>query len=152
MPERPRKAPPPPSEEVATEEDEKEKEEGKLRYWPFKRGKVSRGGPPLERLEPLMSTTSILSVSVSGGDADPKKLWPEYQPLGSWSRKAVPTEWEEKWKSRNKRPHVQWITQGVGEGLPIVVPICGSQRGQIPDGSIGGSREPSRGRDGRSAW
>ena len=77
-----------PSDKMATEEDaedEEEEEEDKLRYWiaPFKWGKATRGGPPLEKLAPLMSTVSILSISVSGGEADPKKLWPEYEPLGS---------------------------------------------------------------------
>ena len=27
------------------------------------------------------------------------------------------------WKQRNKRPHDIWITQGMGEGLPILVPL-----------------------------
>ena len=59
-----------PSGEKATEQDEEE-EEDKLRSWtaPFKWGKTTRGGPPLERLAPLMSTTSILSIFVSGGEA-----------------------------------------------------------------------------------
>ena len=69
-----------------TEEAPTEKrKDDKLRYWtaPFKWGKTSRGGPPLERLLPVMSTVSILSVSVSGGEADPAKLWPECKALGS---------------------------------------------------------------------
>ena len=43
-----------------------------LRYWraPFRWGPKSRYGPPLERLIPLMSTTEVLTVPVSGSKVE----------------------------------------------------------------------------------
>ena len=104
--------------------------EDHLRYWtaPFKWGK-SRDGPPLERLIPVMSTVSILTVSVFGGAAEAEKLWPEGVALGEWSDVGEPERWEDLWKQRNKRPRDIWVTQGVGEGLPILVPLAQDPRG-----------------------
>ena len=78
---------------------------------------------------PVMSTVDILTVSVLGGDADAEKLWPECEALGEWSDEGEPERWEDLWKQRNKRPHDIWITQGVGEGLPILVPLARDLRG-----------------------
>ena len=68
-----------------------------LRYWsaPFRWGPRSRDGPPLERLIPLMSTTEVLTVPVSGGKAEADKLWPECYALGTWSDAGEPERWEE---------------------------------------------------------
>ena len=110
------------------QDEEEEEDKFQLRHWtaPLKWGKTTTGGPPLERLGPLMSITPVPTIDVSGGEADPRRLWalwPEYEPLGSHSRKAEPSEWEDKWVCSNKRPHDLWITQGVGEGLPILAPM-----------------------------
>ena len=56
-----------PSDKMATEEDaedEEEEEEDKLRYWtaPFKWGKATRRGPPLERLAPCPLSLSCPSL------------------------------------------------------------------------------------------
>ena len=48
-----------------------------------------------KRVLPVMSTVSILSVSVSGGEADPAQLWPECEALGSWSDEGEPAQWED---------------------------------------------------------
>ena len=111
------------TQQVDTEGDApKKRKKDKLRYWagPFKWDKTTRGGPPLERLLPIMSTVDILTVSVFGGAADAEKLWPEFEEIGQWSDAGEPARWEDIWKQRNKRPHDLWITQGVGEGLPIL--------------------------------
>ena len=63
-----------------------------------------------------------------GGKANAEKLWPEGIAMGSWSDMGEPARWEEIWKQRNKRPHDIWITQGVGEGLPILVPLAQDPR------------------------
>ena len=104
--------------------------EDRLRYWtaPFKWGPNTRDGPPLERLVPMMSIVDILTVPVFGGKADAEKLWPEGIAMGSWSDVGEPARWEEIWKQRNKRPHDIWVTQGVGEGLPILVPLAQDPR------------------------
>ena len=36
--------------------------------------------------------------------------------------------WEDMWKQRNNRPHDVWATQGVGIGLPVVVPMADDPR------------------------
>ena len=104
--------------------------EDHLRYWsaPFRWGPKTREGPPLERLIPLISTTEVLTVPVSGGKAEADKLWPECYALGSWSDAGEPTRWEDMWKQRNNRPHDVWATQGVGMGLPILVPMADDPR------------------------
>ena len=104
--------------------------EDHLCYWtiPFKWGPKSRDGPPLERLIPLMSTTEAGTAPVSGGKAEADKLWPECYELGSWSDVGEPARWEDMWKQRNNRPHDVWVTQGVGEGLPILVPLAKDPR------------------------
>ena len=101
-----------------------------LRYWvaPFRWGPKSRYGPPLERLIPLMSTTEVLTVPVSGGKVEAAKLWPECYELGSWTDAGEPERWEDMWKQRNNRPHDVWATQGVGIGLPVVVPMADDPR------------------------
>ena len=97
-----------------------------LRYWiaPFRWGPKSRYGPPLERLIPLMSTTEVLTVPVSGSKVEADKLWPECYELGSWTDAGEPERWEDMWKQRNNRPHDVWATQGVGIGLPVLVPMA----------------------------
>ena len=104
--------------------------EDPLRYWvaPFRWGPKSRDGPPLERLIPLMSTTEVLTVPVSGGKVEASKLWPECYDLGSWTDAGEPERWEDMWKQRNNRPHDVWSTQGVGIGLPVVVPMADDPR------------------------
>ena len=104
--------------------------EDPLRYWtsPFKWGPNTRDGPPLERLVPLMSTIDILTVPVSGGKAEAERLWPEGIAMGSWSDVGEPTRWADMWNQRNNRPHDIWVTQGVGEGLPILVPLAKDPR------------------------
>ena len=101
-----------------------------LRYWiaPFRWGPKSRYGPPLERLIPLMSTTEVLTVPVSGGKVEAAKLWPECYELGSWTDAGEPERWEDMWKQRNNRPHDVWATQGVGIGLPVLVPMADDPR------------------------
>ena len=66
-----------------------------LRYWvaPFRWGPRSRYGPPLERLIPLMSTTEVLTVPVSGSKVEADKLWPECYELGSWTDAGEPARW-----------------------------------------------------------
>ena len=76
-----------------------------------------------------MSTVDILTVSMYGGDVDAEKLWPEGVAMGEWSDAGEPERWDDLWKQRNKRPHDIWITQGVGEGLPILVPLSKDPRG-----------------------
>ena len=39
-----------------------------------------------------------------------------------------PERWEDMWRQRNNRPHDVWATQGVGLGLPVVVPMADDQR------------------------
>ena len=104
--------------------------EDHLRYWsaPFKWGPKTREGPPLERLIPMMSMTAVLTVPVSGGLAEADKLWPECHDLGTWSDTGEPERWEDMWKQRNNRPHDVWSTQGVGIGLPILVPMAKDPR------------------------
>ena len=101
-----------------------------LRYWeaPFRWGPRSRYGPPLERLIPLMSTTEVLTVPVSGTKVEAEKLWPECYALGSWTDAGEPERWEDLWKQRNNRPHDVWVTQGVGIGLPVIVPMAADPR------------------------
>ena len=101
-----------------------------LRYWeaPFRWGPRSRYGPPLERLIPLMSTTEVLTVPVSGTKVEAEKLWPECYALGSWTDAGEPERWEDLWKQRNNRPHDVWATQGVGIGLPVIVPMAADPR------------------------
>ena len=104
--------------------------EDHLRYWsaPFSGGPRSREGPPLERLIPLMSMTEVLTVPVSGGKVEADKLWPECHDLGTWTDAGEPTRREDMWKQRNNRPHDIWVTQGAGEGLPILVPMANDPR------------------------
>ena len=101
-----------------------------LRYWvaPFRWGPKSWYGPPLERLIPLMSTTEVLTVPVSGSKVEADKLWPECYELGTWTDAGEPERWEDMWKQRNNRPHDVWATQGVGIGLPILVPMAADPR------------------------
>ena len=104
--------------------------EDHLRYWtaPFRWGPNSRYGPPLERFVPLMSTIDILTIPVSGGKAEAEKLWPEGCAMGGWPDVGEPARWADIWKQRNNRPHDIWVTQGVGEGLPIIVPLAKDPR------------------------
>ena len=105
--------------------------EDHLRYWtaPFRWGPRTREGPPLERLIPLISMTEVLTVPVSGGKAEADcKLWPECHQLGTWSDAGEPERWNDMWRQRNNRPHDIWATQGVGEGLPILVPLAKDPR------------------------
>ena len=39
-----------------------------------------------------------------------------------------PERWEDMWKQRNNRPHDVWATQGVGIGLPVVMPMADDPR------------------------
>ena len=75
-----------------------------------------------------MSTTDVLTVPVSGGKAEADKLWPECRQLGTWSDVGEPERWDDMWRQRNNRPHDIWATQGVGEGLPILVPLAKDPR------------------------
>ena len=75
-----------------------------------------------------MSMTEVLTVPVSGGKAEADKLWPECCDLGTWSDVGEPARWDDMWKQRNNRPHHIWVTQGVGEGLPILVPLAKDPR------------------------
>ena len=76
----------------------------------------------------MMSMVDLLTVPVFGGKADAEKLWPEGIAMGGWSDVGEPARWEEVWKQRSKRPHDIWVTQGVGEGLPILVSLAKDPR------------------------
>ena len=76
-----------------------------------------------------MSMIDVLTVPVSGGKAEAERLWPEGIAMGSWSDVGEPTRWADMWTQRNNRPHDIWVTQGVGEGLPILVPLAKDPRG-----------------------
>ena len=81
--------------------------------------KNTRDGPPKERLVSLLSAVAVFRAGVSGGEADPKALWPELIVNGQWGKATEPSERNGKWKCANQKPLEVWLSQGMGQGLPI---------------------------------
>ena len=103
----------------------KDKAEFPLRDWaaPVKWGKNTHGRPPMERLAPFVSDEPVFTIGVSGGKAVPKALWPEVWPAGEWGKVTDPTEWVEKRRRANKKPHELLASQGIGISLPMLIPL-----------------------------
>ena len=75
-----------------------------------------------------MSMTEVLTVPVSGGKAEAAKLWPECGDLGAWTDAGEPARWMICGSSAITVHTTYWVTQGVGEGLPILVPMADDPR------------------------
>ena len=61
-------------------------------------GPKTRGGPPKERVDSLLSIMPVFRAGVTRGVADAKALWPEVVPSGQWGSGTDPAEWDGKWK------------------------------------------------------
>ena len=86
-------------------------------------GKHTRNGPPKERLDSLLSTMLVFRAGVTGGEADSHVLWPETVGIGQWGKATDPSDGDGKWKCANVNPLEVWLSQGIGEGVPILVPL-----------------------------
>ena len=53
----------------------------------------------------MMSSAPLFNIAVSGGVADPVKLWPETNPAGQWGKKSDPRDWAEIWTCANQQPY-----------------------------------------------